>query len=618
MAQNRTLALMRVILNLGLRNVARVALYRLAIKTGYYRWRLPIQQAVSGPFLTNDTDAVSAANEEIRYFSAHDIPIKGVPDWFSNPWMQRSHSTQASQKMREQHWSTIADFSPLQGDIKTIWEASRFDWMPKLAWKSIQDDRQSKLKTIETWLRDWVQHNPTNRGINWKCAQEASLRALNLLISVDILRELDTLDSANIAHLLAAHIQRILPTMHYAIAQDNNHGTSEAVALFCIGHYVHHHGTDSERALGRRAMRIGRRRLEERVKKLVMSDGSFSQLSVNYHRLMLDTVCYAEIVRRYHRLPNFSTQFYQRMRAATHWLAAMIDPITGDAANLGANDGAYFANIENRPYRDFRPTLNRGLVLFCDRNITTSSTDALLTTYSIAASHLNSTDPADSQFFPDGGYARLNLPSINGHCLFRYPKYPFRPADCDANHLDIWVGGINLTLDAGSYSYYDSDKKLSEYFAGTSGHCTVRFDQRDQMPKLSRLLRAHWLQPLQYKFDADTATLVSEYRDYLGARHKRTVSATKYELVVEDEFAGFQHQAELLWRLPKLEWLVGEHSVKSPIAKIDFQSSAAFDMEQRIEKNSLKYLELHDIFCVSLRFDQAATVETRFTFNPSS
>ena len=35
--------------------------------------------------------------------------------------------------------------------------------------------------------------------------------------------------------LLAVHLKRIAPTLHYAMAQDNNHGTSEAAALFIGG-----------------------------------------------------------------------------------------------------------------------------------------------------------------------------------------------------------------------------------------------------------------------------------------------------------------------------------------------------------------------------------------------
>ena len=82
------------------------------------------------------------------------------------------------------------------------------------------------------------------------------------------------------------HAERIAPTMLYAVAQDNNHGTSEAAALYVAGLFLARHG---DAAAGRRYAALGRRWLEERIGRLVMPDGLFSQRPTNYHRLMLDT-----------------------------------------------------------------------------------------------------------------------------------------------------------------------------------------------------------------------------------------------------------------------------------------------------------------------------------------
>ena len=83
-------------------------------------------------------------------------------------------------------------------------------------------------------------------------------------------------------------------TTSYAIGQDNNHGTSEAAALFVGGSWLAVHGDPSAGEIAAR----GRTMLEERVERLVASDGSFSQYSVNYHRLLLDTLSITEWWRR--------------------------------------------------------------------------------------------------------------------------------------------------------------------------------------------------------------------------------------------------------------------------------------------------------------------------------
>lgn len=103
--------------------------------------------------------------------------------------------------------------------------------------------------------------------------------------------------------------------------------------------------------------------------RLLMSDGSFAQHSVTYHRLLLDTLTQVEIWRRSLDLPNFSPKFQERCRAATQWMLEMIDPISGDAPNLGCNDGAFCYQIHTLTYRDFRPSLQLAAVLFLGQTL---------------------------------------------------------------------------------------------------------------------------------------------------------------------------------------------------------------------------------------------------------
>ena len=80
--------------------------------------------------------------------------------------------------------------------------------------------------------------------------------------------------------------------------------------------------------------------MENRVERLVMNDGSFSQYSVNYHRLMLDSISWCEYLREQVGESTFSATFYRKMKGASEWLRAMCDEHCGDVPNLGANDGA--------------------------------------------------------------------------------------------------------------------------------------------------------------------------------------------------------------------------------------------------------------------------------------
>src|SRR3546814_7985904 len=95
--------------------------------------------------------------------------------------------------------------------------------------------------------------------------------------------------------------------MSYAVAQANNHATSEAAALFIGGSWLAANGSRAGESLVRR----GRQHLEKQVARLVEEDGSFSQYSLNYHRVLLDTLSIVEIWRRHLDLARSEEHTYE-------------------------------------------------------------------------------------------------------------------------------------------------------------------------------------------------------------------------------------------------------------------------------------------------------------------
>src|SRR5690606_29989482 len=227
----------RTALALGLTNLARVCLYRLGLRTGLHPvLRLKVTIPGGSFFSQPDLMPIQAPAsmrwlESGCYFGWKETPLfDGRPEWFRNPF-------QANVALRpDVPWWDIPDFDPSIGDIKTIWEASRFDWVVAYAQRG-RNGARSAIQTLNFWLNDWVANNPPYRGPNWKCGQEASIRLMNLATAALILDQTEkTLPS--LTALLNALLQRIEPTIGYAIGQNNNHGTSEAAALFIGGHWL--------------------------------------------------------------------------------------------------------------------------------------------------------------------------------------------------------------------------------------------------------------------------------------------------------------------------------------------------------------------------------------------
>lgn len=552
--------------------------YRLLLRAGLHPVQ-KISRTFSGtvffdpPRVSSTLPASANWQNSALYFGRHSFELgNDPPDWHANPF--------SGQKVVgvDKPWWQVPDFASGAGDIKTIWEASRFDWVLSFAQRAAVGV-PGQLQRLNDWLADWNEKNSAYLGPNWKCGQEASIRVLHLLLAARILQQEDT-PRSELVDFIEVHLARIAPTIGYAVGQDNNHATSEAAALFIAGAWLERHGY----ARGRHWNQLGRFWLENRVARLIELAGSFSQHSVNYHRLMLDTLSVAELWRKWLEQPKFSTRFYQRAEAATRWLAAMTDPATGDAANIGANDGANLMTITEADYRDFRPSLALASVLFaptCYPSMDEGYCATALSWLGLKPVATIKTEVAETPYrFHADGFMVFSLDDWK--VVFRYPAYRFRPSHCDQLHVDLWVGSQNWLRDAGSYSY-NTDAPTASYFTGASGHNTVEFDMRDAMPRLGRFLRGAWLrtcklQEPQCQANGATITAVAAYCDWKGALHRREISLSDNGLVVIDTVSGFEREAVLRWRLPAGDWQLQESKLKA--GKITIQVWANVPIER--------------------------------------
>lgn len=621
------LAKARTYWRLGPANLARAAFYRALLRSGHYRRRMPMGEPLRGPFFTfPDGDGVprrpaiadaAAWTAKARRVLGGELPV------FSNGWReagfpprwQRSLITQIDEPSRAVHWSLLPDFALAGGDVKGYWESSRFDGLLILALGWLCSGDAGLRDGIARWLEDWCAANPANTGLQWKCGQETGLRLMHVLLVADLLERWGGVKPAPaLAEFVHQHAERIAPTMLYAVAQDNNHGTSEAAALFVAGLFLVRQGDAAGATAGRRYGALGRRWLEERIGRLVLPDGSFSQHSVNYHRLMLDTCALAETARRAQGKPAFSAHTTERLAAATRWLAALTDPRSGDAPNLGANDGARLFVLDASAYRDFRPSVRWAAHLFLDA--APDPADERLAWLGLDAVGRGDTGvrTRDTQVLADGGYARLGA---NGAwALLRLPRFRFRPSHADALHLDLWVGGVNCLRDAGSFSYNADDHWL-RYFGGTASHNTVQFDGRDQMPRLSRFLFGDWLEAEELELDEAGGTIRAAYRDGQGARHRRSVTLEAGRCVVVDEVSGFRDQAVLRWRIAPTEggWTCADGVWRDAHLRIAVRSSAPIARFECVEGwESRHYDEKTPLPVLEVQVGADATLTTEITW----
>jgi hypothetical protein len=604
----------RTVMSLGLTSVARLLWYRAGMRLGLNPVRRLHAAPPRGPFFHDvsvglpavDAAPVTSWKTTGKLFGRWELPVSvEPPDWHLN--------TLDGVRVPEAHrpWWQIPDFDPAVGDIKVVWELSRMDWVLALA-QHARLGEAAALDRLNSWLSDWCANNPPYLGPNWKCGQEASIRVMHLAAAALILGQEKTA-SEGLRELILVHLRRIAPTMQYAVAQDNNHGTSEAAALFIGGAWLELLGNSA----GARWRAKGRAWLQDRVSHLVSRDGTFSQYSLNYHRLMLDTLSFAEVWRRRLDLPEFPLDYRQRASAAARWLQQLIMETNGFGPNVGANDGARLFPLAEVPYGDYRPSVQLGTVLFAEKcaygkhgpwNDLPAWLGVLLP---------NARTPPVGSFSADiGGFATLRKASAL--VMMRYPRFRFRPSQADILHVDLWVGGENLLRDGGSYSYF-TDEETWRYFSGTASHNTVQFDGRDQMPRLSRFLFGAWPRatlaaPLPITHDG--TRFCSSYRDVSGATHRRSVLLQDGVLRVEDHVKDFTHKAVLRWRLAPGPWSLHDLCATNGLQTMRLSSDVPVTRcDLVIGWESRHYREKTPLPVIELEIRESGSVVSEFRWN---
>ena len=607
-----------VIPKLGILNIFSVFIYKVKCKISYYSYKYPLVPYIEkGPMFINNnikirqkisSESIAAITKKaeniikgsFQYFSNKSYYLGSPPNWFLDPINNKNINN------TKIHWSKLNEFSDQVLDIKIIWEPSRFDWAMVLA-KAFNITGDSKyIETLNELIKNWQIGNPINQGPNWKCGQEASIRMMQLLLAKYIVNQ-HKIHSVPFIDFIQEHCERINSTISYAIAQNNNHGTSEAAALY-IGGAILIEMSGIEKKLRKKAIRWhnkGKAFLENRVATLILNDGSFSQYSTNYHRLLLDTLNIVEFWRKKLKKSSFSDNYYTKVNLGINWLFQMTNPESGNVPNMGGNDGARLFVTTNTKYRDYRPTIQLSTALFKNNLCYKSGPwDESLYWLNIERPLKNIEINYKSIVNKYGGYTILR--SNNSYGIIRFPQFKFRPSNCDALHLDLWHKGINILRDGGSYSY--SDIGSFNYFAGNKAHNTVQFNDHNQMPLIKRFLFGEWLNS---QFDKQITQLKkidkweASYKDFMGCSHKRKISvSSKGDWSINDELWGNSKNYSIRWRLLPGNWrkknnvFIGDEAKIIVIAndhQVNTQISNGYESLHYFEKTKIPVLEIYGI-----------------------
>lgn len=540
--------------------------------------------------LAHEFEAIK--NGKIKFFNAFYLDI-ARHDWVTNP------STKASY-LPLQHWTKIKDLDTQKGDIKFVWEKSRFSYLYTI----IRYDYHFKQDNSQLVFEDiisWIDSNPGNMGPNFKCSQEISLRILNWTFALYFYKNSPSLTNEIFTKIISAIHSQLLhveSNINFSrIAVRNNHAITECLMLY-LGGILFPFFKEANRWKEK-----GKKYVIEEGLYQIYEDGSYLQFSMNYHRVMIQLFTWFCFLTKKHN-ESIPSSLLDRIKKANNFLYQHQDLKSGWLPNHGANDGALFFKLSSLDYRDYRPQIN-ALHYYFNNKMLYNDTDVHEDVYwytNINNVNIESKKQDALAEFNIGGYYVLR--NIDSFCSIKCGSYKDRPSQADNLHIDIWSEGKNIIRDNGSYKY-NTEADLIKYFAGTASHNTIQIGDLDQMKKGGRFIWYNWSKALKTTTN-ETETSLSfdgecNVYSYLNKNiiHQRKVTQfkDKEEWIIEDtlsNISNINYPIKQLWHVAPYfeeEWKIECFNEKGdllPSKKIDAWHSAYYGLK---EKSSCIYFE---------------------------
>jgi hypothetical protein len=572
---------------LGVKPLANLALYRLGLASGHYRRasaRLSIIPDVSHiqpkwPLRKPDPEKLNNLLSETR--SAILENAQGIlKDQF--PLFGGQPADIVLAPTPPLTWWT--DYTPGRsgeelGDIKFTWESARFCWAVNLAQAYLlSGDAVYEEKFWDLLLR-FTKKNPPFQGPNWVSAQECAVRILTTSFALSVFyRSNDVSDTRKKMALefLVMNARRIPLTLAYSRAQNNNHLLLEGAGLFTAGSILQ--GFEESPHW----KSLGWKIIQSALKDQIGADGDYCQHSMNYHRFMLQASLWINSVltESGQQLPS---EILEKLRSATTWYSRQIDCESGKAPNFGSNDGTWLFPLGSVDFSDHRPTAQAACLAFFGKPfLPKGAYDEIAEWMGVLGSSEDLKLPATVEI---DSYHRIGID--NDWAIIRTTQYQNRPFQADQLHLDLWNGGENILLDAGTYSY-NAPPPWENSLAGTIVHNTAMIDGKDQMTRANRFLWLDWAQAKM--INRQSGLCEAYYNGYrgIGVQHTRRVQQLSAGLwVVWDTFSGqpskTDHEVIIQWLLPDgnfdfkdniLDLTLGKNSIK--IYSMEFQGVKTF------------------------------------------
>lgn len=412
---------------------------------------------------------------EFTYFSGISYKLGDNLDWIKNPTNGYRYELN--------HFSKIQDLSKKNGDIKYVWELSRFCWIYDI----VRYDHYFKTDNgnfVIDKIIDWIEKNPLNLGPNYKCSQEISIRVINWTFALNFYKNSPYLNQEKLNKILTSMFyqgKHVYSNINFSkIAVRNNHAITETLGLYFIGSLFPFFN------FSKKYKKKGKKWLEKEIEFQIFDDGSYIQHSMNYHRMVIQLLSLAFKISAYNK-EKFPSTIIRKSKSTLKFLYDHVDEISGNTPNYGSNDGTLIFPLSNLEYANYKGQLN-ALSQIINNQVLFNEIDTFEDIYWFGElpvrKNYEESKPQILRYDKNGYY----LFKTNSILIFiRCADIQSKSGNNDNLHIDIWKDGINIIRDSGTFGY-NAEKKILDFFRGTISHNTIVIEGKDQIERGPRFV----------------------------------------------------------------------------------------------------------------------------------
>ncbi|RWP32619.1 heparinase II/III-family protein [Mesorhizobium sp.] len=424
-----------------------------------------------------------------------------------------------------------------RGDVKYVWEINRLQQLPPLAAHLLLAGDDQSRRAIEAAIDSWHSANPPFRGVGWASGIEVALRAISLIVTMDLVGDrLGAATRQQVGEILAASAYW-LPRFPSRFSSANNHLVAELAGEYLIG-----------LALGA-APDAAREALLAEARKQILADGAGAEQTPTYAAFTAELILLCVAAARQAGTP-FASPVEARLAAFANFVA-WLPP----AAGFGDNDEGHVLTLGDEP--DYVRSVAAAIHGFLQMPGNAAGPDDFR---ALVFGTPSAPAPASRglQTFTQGGLSvwcgEMNGRSIDltfDHGPLGYLSIAAH-GHADALSLTLCIDGEPVLVDPGTW-LYGSGGVWRNWFRSTPAHNTLNIEGKSQSiiagmfnwshKAIAELVESepgtHW--KLRARHDG--------YKSRFGVVHQRTVTHQADGIVVSDQLLGGRRVAEIVFQL---------------------------------------------------------------------